>query len=464
MENNFKRKIYNKLLKWKDSNKANNKTALVIKGARQVGKTTIVQEFAQKEYSNVVYINFHTSPEYKDLFNGNLDTDTLVAKLSATSSFKFIPFETLIIFDEIQDCPRARTSLKPFCLDGRYDVIATGSLLGVSGFNRKPNSSIPVGFETHLTMHPMDFKEYLWAIEFNEDIINKVEINLYHVSPIDEFIHNQLLKHYVDYLIVGGMPKVVSQFIATKDFNKVREEQLYILSSYRDDFGKYTNSADKTVINNRDAIKLKKVFDSVPNQLSKQEDASDIKTPTKFRFNQVSSGGKFRNYVEAIDWLSEAGVIKVCHNTSSIDTPISAYSIENQLKIYLNDTGLLMASLSKDVTTSIYNQKDFIYKGFIYESLIADALSKNDVPLYYHSINNNLEIDYIVSTSSGLILLEVKSGKNNPKSLKKSINADKGIRGIKLSKNNIGYIDGMLTMPYYLSYLIDEDFIFPEIL
>ncbi len=463
MENNFKRKIYNKLLKWKDSNKADNKTALVIKGARQVGKTTIVQEFAQKEYSNVVYINFQTSPEFKDLFNGNLDTDTLVAKISASSSFKFIPFETVIIFDEIQDCPRARTSLKPFCLDGRYDVIATGSLLGVSGFNRKPNSSIPVGFETHLTMHPMDFKEYLWAIEFNKDIIDQVETSLYHISPIDEFIHNQLLKHYVDYLIVGGMPKVISKFIATKDFNKVREEQLYILSSYRDDFGKYTNSADKTVINNRDAIKLKKVFDCVPNQLSKQEDVNDAKTPTKFRFNQVSSGGKFRNYVEAIDWLSEAGVIKVCHNTSSIDSPISAYSIENQLKIYLNDTGLLMASLSKDVTTTIYNQKDFVYKGFIYENLIADALSKNDVPLYYHSINNNLEIDYIVSTSSGLILLEVKSGKNNPKSLKKTINVDKGIRGIKLSKNNIGFVDGMLTMPYYLSYLIDENFVFPKI-
>ncbi len=463
MENNFERKIYQKLLKWKENNTGKNKTALLLKGARQIGKTTIALDFAQREYENVVYINFHTMPSYIKLFDGDLDTDTLISRISASSNFKFVPYKTVIIFDEIQECSKARTSFKPFCLDGKYDVIATGSLLGVSGFNKNPHASIPVGFETHLTMYPMDFKEYLWAIDFNKDILSYLEKQLSLVKQIDEIIHEQLLKHYLDYLIVGGMPKAVKKFKETKDFNVVREEQLNILSSYRDDFGKYTNSLDKTTINNKDAIKLKKVFDNVPVQLAREENPQSSNSSTKFRFNEVTSGGKFRNFIDAINWLKEAGVISVCNNLSNVSIPLKSYQIENQLKIYLNDTGLLLASLEKKVTTNIYEKKDFIYKGYIYENLIADALTKNNIPLYFHSIDSRLEVDFVVSTEKDLLVLEVKSGKNNPRSLKKLISTNKDIRGIKLSKNNIGYCDGILTIPYYLAYLIDEDFIYPEV-
>ncbi len=461
MENNFKRKIYQKLQKWKNNNTGKNKTALLIKGARQVGKTTIALEFAHKEYENVVYINFHTTPSFIKLFDGDLDTDTLVARISASTNFKFVPYKTVIIFDEVQECARARTSFKPFCLDGKYDIIATGSLLGVSGFNKNPHASIPVGFETHLTMYPMDFKEFLLATNFNKDILSYLEKQLSLIKPIDEMIHEQLLKHYLDYLIVGGMPKAVSKFKETKDFNIVREEQLNILSSYRDDFGKYTNSLDKTVINNKDAIKLKKVFDNIPLQLAREENTNSSNCSTKFRFSEITSGGKFRNFVEAIDWLKEAGVINVCNNLSNLAIPLKSYQIENQLKIYLNDTGLLLASLDKKVTTNIYLQKNFIYKGYIYENLIADALTKNNLPLYYYSIDSRLEIDFVVTTKNDILVLEVKSGKNNPLSLKKVMNTNRDIKGIKLSKNNIGYYEGILTIPYYLAYLIDEDFIYP---
>ncbi len=463
METKFERKIYQKLLSWKAKNESGSKTALVIKGARQVGKTFTVLEFAKKEYENFVYINFHTSNEYNQYFEGNLDTDTLIAKLTSKNEFNFVPNKTLIIFDEIQECERARTSLKPFCLDGRFDVIATGSLLGVSGFNRNPKASISVGYETHITMHPMDFKEYLWAIGFNKQTLSKLESNVYDITPVDSFFHNQLLNEYKDYMIVGGMPRAVQEFIETKNFNSVKAVQRSIVSAYRDDFGKYTNSLDKTVINNRDSIKLKKVYDSIPIQLSREENTKNKNSSTKFRFSDVTSGGKFRDYVDAIDWLSEAGVINVCYNTSSIMSPINAYKIENQFKIYLNDTGLLFSLLTNDITSAVYQSTNNIYKGYIYENLIADALSKNDVPLFYNATNSDqtLEIDFLIPTNSGLLATEVKASNNPSASLKKVIKKE-NVKGIKLSRNNIGYMNNILSIPYYFAYLIDEEFIYPD--
>ncbi len=455
----YKRKIYQKLLQWKEDNKIKKK-ALVIKGARQVGKTTIVKDFANNEYENVVYLNFTHSNLYNSVFEGDLDVDTIIAKLSLKGDFNFVPYKTIIIMDEIQECPLARTSIKVFCEDGRYDVIATGSLLGVLGYNKKSCSSIPVGFETHIRMHPMDFKEFLWAKGFNEQILNTIEGNVKTLQPIDKFYHNLLMEEYRWYLLIGGMPEAVYMYLETKNYAKVKLVQESILATYRNDFGKYLDYQNKTVINNKDAIKLNKIFDAIPQQLAKVE--TNENNYTKFRFKDVAPNARFRDYVNALDWLEEAGVVCPCYNTSKIESPISAYKINGQFKLYFNDTGLLIASLSNDARTSIIENKDNTYKGYVYENLVADALSKNDLSLYYYG-DYAKEIDFVIPTNKGLLVCEVKSGRAAAKSISKLISSSKDtIKGIKLSNNNIGLMNHILTIPYYLAYLIDEDFEFPE--
>ncbi len=459
----YKRKIYKKLLDWKKRNETGKKTALFLKGPRQVGKTTIVKEFAKNEYENVVYINFMYEDIYNKCFDANLDVDTVISKLSLIGDFKFIPYKTVIIFDEIQECARARSSIKPFCEDGRFDVIATGSLLGVSGYNRNKNASIPVGFETHLTMHPMDFKEFLLAKGFNEDILTKIEDDALKGRKIDDFYHNVLFDELKWYLLIGGMPRVVEIFLETKNYNEARKEQQSIVSSYRNDFGKYLNAQEKESINNKDKLKLNKVFDSIPIQLAKIEKPDEKNSSTKFRFKDIEEGAKFREYSDTIDWLNESGITSICYNTTEVSSPINAYRQENQFKLFMNDTGLLLSMLSGDIISKLTNGSFNTYKGYIFENLVADALSKNDVPLYYNGDDKH-EIDFILPTFNGLVIIEVKSGRASSNSFNKMCaNRKLDIKGIKLSHNNVGIMNNILTLPYYFAYLIDENFEFPQV-
>ncbi len=459
MEKYFRRKIYNDLLKWKESNKTIKQTALLIKGARQVGKTTIVNEFAHNEYENVVYINFMMNQEYKNCFTENLDVDNITSALSRyDKKIKFVPNKTILILDEIQECARARTSIKSFCLDGRYDVIATGSLLGVNGYNKFHNASIPVGFETQIKMYPMDFLEFLWALGYEDDDIQYFKDRLDAKVPIDESTHEKMFDLFKWYMHVGGMPDAVSTYLKTKNINDVRKIQNVILDSYRDDFGKHLNNDEKIVISNVDKSKLNLLYDSIPRQLAKSENLDNINNSLKFKFSEVSQNGKFRDYVDLIQWLSDAGLINVCHNLKVIESPISAYSIPNYFKIFMNDTGLFLASLEYEATKKLWDNSMQTYKGYVFENLVADQLCKNGFKLYYWE-KNPVEIDFVIANNESIFALEVKSSNGKRKSLNEALSKSEGkFKGIKLARKNIGFINGVLTIPYYLAFLLDENF------
>ncbi len=458
MENNFRRKVYEDLKAWKKSNESLKRTGLIIKGARQVGKTTLVQQFANLEYENVVYINFMIDRKYRQCFDGNLDPDTITGLLCGYNpSFKFIPHKTVIIFDEIQECARARSSIKPFCLDGRYDVIATGSLLGVNGYNKYHDASIPVGFETHVHMYPMDFKEFLWALGYSDDYINELSKYVEQCVSIEEPKHEKLFDLYKWYMFVGGMPDAVQAYIKTNNINEVRKVQKFILQTYRDDFGKHLNDNEKVIINNSDKAKLNALYDSIPRQLARSSN-SQGNGSLKFKFSEVNKNAKFREYGDIIQWLSDAGLINVCHNLKTIESPISAYSIDNHFKIFMNDTGLFLASLDAQASKSLWTNDMQSYKGYIYENLISEQLVKNGLKLYYFEKTAS-EIDFVISNNEAIFALEVKANDGRRKSLKLLMEGNKGkIKGIKLAHKNIGFVNDILTIPYYLTFLIDEDF------
>ncbi len=462
MEQIFKRKIYQEFLDWKNRNKEIKQTALVVKGSRQIGKTTIVNQFAHDQYESVIYLNFMTNSNYKECFSGNLDVDTIVSELNfRNKSFKFIPNKTVIIFDEIQECAKARSSIKPFCLDGRYDIIATGSLLGVSGYNKYHDASIPVGFETQIKMHPMDFREFLWALDYTDEDIEYFKSRVQNRIAITESKHNVMFDLYRWYLNVGGMPDAVKTYIKTKDINEVRKMQQLILDSYRDDFGKHLNIKEEILISNKDKSKLNLLYDSIPRQLAKSNDFNDVDTSLKFKFSEIEPNAKFRDYCDLIQWLSDAGLINICHNLSTVSSPISAYAIPNFFKIFMNDTGLFMASLSDEATITLWEDNMAIYKGFIYENVVAEQLVKNGFKLYYYEKKSKNEVDFIISNKQSIFAIETKAKNGKRKSLKdvlSEVDDKEPIKGIKLSRQNIGFSNGILTMPYYLCFLIDDKF------
>ncbi len=458
MNGNFERKIYKKLSAWKKLNVEGNKTALVIKGARQVGKTTIVKHFAQQEYEHIVYINFMNEQKYNSCFEKDLEVDYITQQLNIKNEeFKFYPYKTVIIFDEVQECARARSSIKAFCEDGRYDIIATGSLLGVLGYNRNKTASIPVGFETHLQMYAMDFEEYLWAIGVGKDKIKYLADKLNQLIPIDQPAHEKFLEEYKKFLLIGGMPKAIKTYLTTHDIHAVRAIQQSIMETYRSDFGKHLNTKEQAVTNNNDYAKLNRIYNSIPQQIAREE--KDGKDYNKFKFSEVSHDAKFRNYVDVIQWLEDAGIIHICYNVKDFKEPLLFYKKPNQFKIYMNDIGLLMSTLPNSIVESLSDARMGEYKGYIYENLIADQLIKNGISLYYFG-DSRFEIDFVVSTMKQTLLMEVKSKRGKSKSINAMIK-NNYVKAIKLSGNNIGFTNGMLTIPYYLSFLITDDFIFP---
>jgi len=274
----LKRKIEETLRKWKSSE---NKKPLVLKGCRQCGKTYSVMKFAKENYENVVYVNFMTNEKYNSAFSGSLEVDDIITGLSAlTSSTTFRPGNTCIVFDEIQESPRARTSLKSFCIDGRYDVIATGSLLGVRGYGKHKDSkaSVPVGYETIVTMYPLDFEEFLWANGMPENIIALVKKSLDDIAPVQEAVHIKMAELILKYTVVGGMPEVVQTFVNTHDMGQVRALQTNIVAGYEEDMVKYANDQDKS--------RIRECFESIPKQLSKEN--------KKFQYSAVKKGARPR--------------------------------------------------------------------------------------------------------------------------------------------------------------------------
>ncbi|PWJ67156.1 hypothetical protein SAMN05720473_10126 [Fibrobacter sp. UWB15] len=444
----FKRKILKEFENWKIS--GGKKKALVVKGMRQIGKTSSVLKFARSNYESVVYINFKENENAKKVFEGDLNVSRITIDLSALfPNAHFVENKTVIIFDEIQECANARASIKPFMEDGRYDVICTGSLLGIKGYNRKKGKGVPTGFERIIYMKPMDFEEFLWAKGIGENVIAYLKECFTKKEPVSEATHNAMLRYFKEYLCVGGLPYVVSRFVETNDMNVVWQEQQDILEEYKDDFGKHLDENENEEIDRTLLGRINRVFDSIPAQLAKENN--------KFVYSQLEKKGRSENYQTAIQWLYDCGIINICHNLTNIAEPLEGYKIENTFKIYVQDSGLFVAMLERGTAAKILSGDLGFYKGAIYENIIADCFSKQGRKLFYFRKESGLEIDFVENVGGELAIIEVKATTGRSKSAKTVLSNDNYDAKVcyKLSKNNIGVAGKMVTLPYYMAMFLE---------
>lgn len=452
----LKRKIETILVKWKNSN---SKKPLVIKGIRQCGKTYIVQKFAKENYESAVYMNFILEPNKKSAFAGNIDVDTIILNLSALiPESRFIKGKTCIILDEIQECREARTALKSFQIDGRFDVIATGSLLGVKGYcksERKDDGqdSIPVGYETVVEMHPLDFEEFLWANGINETVIDSVKSCFENEMTVPDGIHNVMMELLYRYVIVGGLPEVVNTFLKTKNIELTYKVQRNLIAEYEEDMVKYADNGDKS--------RIRECFESIPKQLAKEN--------KKFQYSVVRKGSRSSQYISSIQWLEDAGLVQRCYNTQITELPLEGNSIKDCFKLYTTDIGILVAMLDYGTQADILKGNLWGYKGAIFENLMADFLCKSEQKLYYFQKDSGLELDFLVRFRSECVAIEVKAKSGKTKSLKtvlKNQNVYHINNAIKLGKYNVGREDKTLTIPLYMGFLVKDnlaDIIVPDI-
>ena len=415
---------------------------LIIKGCRQCGKTFSVRQFAQKNYAHEIYLNFYENKNYAAVFSGSLEIDHLTMLLSALlgPGAVFEAGKTVIIMDEIQECPEARTSLKFFATDGRYDVIGTGSLLGVSGYGRKP-ASIPVGYEQVEEMYPLDFEEFLWASGIEDSVIMYLRDCLEKEIPVADALHEKLRSLLLQYAVVGGMPAVVQTFIDTHQMNTVLRLQRGILSDYEDDMVKYADKKDKPHI--------RECFQSIPRQLSKEN--------KKFQYSIVKKGSTATKFAGSLQWIEDAGIIRRCYNLSLPELPLDGNSIQDIFKVYMVDNGLLIAMLEDGTQFDVLQGNLYGYKGAIFENLAADILTKMGRKLYYFHKDSGLEIDFVIRYKGQCTLLEVKASTGNTKSTKTILNHPEKYHvgcAIKVGDYNVGRTGNILTLPFYMTFLL----------
>ncbi|MDR3000443.1 MAG: AAA family ATPase [Fibromonadaceae bacterium] len=428
----MKRRILTDFLAWKESRK---NEALLVKGARQIGKTYIIEEFGKKYYKSSITLNFFEKPVLKSIFDGELSADEILKNISLRlPNFKFIKGQTLLFLDEIQECPQARTALKFLAQDSRFDCIASGSMLGIS---YKELASVPVGYERQIEMFSMDFEEFLWAKGIDKDLIEFVKEYYMKKTKIPPDINETILKYLREYMVVGGMPEVVKTFVETGNFAEVHKVQQKILNSYLDDIAKYAATPEK--------IKVRNSFLSIPKQLAKEN--------KKFQFSHVDKKGSARKYENSLEWLRDAGLIKFCTNVSLPVFPLNSYSKDNWFKIYLMDIGMLTAMYGFEMKQAIIeNTLVGSAKGGIYENLIADILCKKHIPLYFYKPENNAqEIEFLLTEKTSIIPVEVKSGNNATVSLNKFMEDFSPPQAIKLITGNLGVAENKITLPLYMA-------------
>lgn len=432
----LRRKIYDKLLAWK--NNKGKKDAILLRGVRQCGKTYIVREFGKREYKNFIEINFIERPDMQAVFSGNLDVDNMVQQIKLSMpGCQFIPGETLLFLDEIQDVPNARTSLKFWTQDGRFDCIASGSLLGM---DYKNEVSIPVGYERQLIMRTLDFEEFIWALGAEVNLKEMLAPYVDGAKRVPEAMHNSLNKYLQEYMVVGGLPEVVDTYIATKDFYQVHLLQEKILRDYQDDIAKYALNQDK--------IKAKQCFLSIPHQLSKENH--------KFQYSVVEKKATARKFTSSLDWLHNAGLIDFAYNVNSPWFPLKAHVKEDQFRVYLCDIGLLVAMYGYQLKIALLSDAlEGPAKGGIYESLVADILAKRGEELYYYKKEDStLEIEFILERECKLVPVEVKARKGSTRSLNELLKMDNIERGYKLTAQNTGVVEKKITLPLYMAAII----------
>ena len=453
----LKRKIESVLSEWKNSKL---KKPLVIKGIRQCGKTYIVRKFAKENYESVVYMNFILEPDKKTAFTGNIDVETIILNLSALiPNSRFINGKTCIILDEIQECREARTALKSFQMDGRFDVIATGSLLGVKGYGKSEmdmeegQDSIPVGYENVVEMYPLDFEEFLWANGINEKVIAIVKSCFENETVVPDGIHKVMMELLYRYVIVGGLPDVVNTFLETKNIEQTYHVQRSLIAEYEDDMVKYAADEDKP--------RIRECFESIPKQLAKDN--------KKFQYSVLRKGARSAQYIGSIQWLEDAGIARRCYNTKVTELPLEGNAVSDCFKLYTTDIGLLVSMLDYGTQADILKGNLLGYKGAIFENLVADFLCKSGQKLYYYQKDSGLELDFMVRYKSECVVIEVKAKSGQTKSLKtvlKNKNVYHINNAIKLGKYNVGREGEVLTIPLYMGFLIKEklaDVIVPDI-
>lgn len=437
----LRRKIEEKLRDWK---RTPNHKPLILKGCRQCGKTFSVLDFAEKNYKHVVYLNFFENADYAAVFSGSLDVDYLVMMLSALLGKEavFVPGETLLILDEIQDYPEARTALKFFHKDGRYDVMGTGSLLGVKGYGRTPKS-VPTGSETVIEMTPLDFEEFLWANGITEPMITLLKRSLEAEVPVPEALHKRLRQLLLQYTVVGGMPEVVQTFVDTKRMDLVLQLQRDLVHSYEDDMVKHAEKADKA--------RIRECFLSIPKQLSKEN--------KKFQYSVVKKGSTSSQYAGSLQWIEDAGIISRCYNLSITELPLDGNAEADVFKVYMNDCGLFVSMLEDGTQYDILQGNLYGYKGAIFENLVADIFSKMGRRLYYFRKDSGLEVDFVIRYKGECTLVEVKASNGNTKSTRTILKHPERYhvkQAIKLADSQVGRSGELLTLPLYMAFLLRE--------
>lgn len=438
----LKRKIYRQLIEWKNNHKKN---CLMVKGARQVGKTYLIREFGKREYKSYVEINFIKNKELKAIFSGELEVEEIYKRMSAQiKNLNLIPHETLIFLDEIQACGTARTSLKFLAEDGRYDIVTSGSLLGLTygeddDEETEEPVSVPTGYETFLTMYSLDFEEFLWADGYDESAILTLKEYFDKNEAVPEQINQKYEQLFREFMAVGGMPEVVANYVENHDFTKVAELQNKILADYYFDISKHAKGVEK--------IKVRKCYDAIPKQLAKEL--------TKFQYSTVEKGQTSKKYGGSVQWLKDSCLVNSCNNVREAYIPLMANSIDEQFKLYVNDTGLLCAMYGFETKKALLNNTlQGNAKGGIYENVISECLIKKGYAIYYYRPDNDHELEFIIEKDACVVPIEVKAGNTATKSLNNFMKDYKAQIGYKLINGNVGFCDGKKTIPHYMVMFI----------
>lgn len=432
------RKIDAVLKAWKGKE---NRLPLIIKGARQIGKTEAIRHFARKSYSSVVEINFALEKQYQSIFDNGFSVDSILRNISLYDpGLVFPPGETLIFFDELQACPNCATSLKSFAQDGRYDVICSGSLMGINYQEIESNS---VGYKEDYNMYSLDFEEYLWAKGYREEQIDVLYERMISLTPLSQTEYAVMLENFREYMVLGGMPAIVFLFVQQKHYSGTLQMQRQLLLDYEEDITKYAAGLDKA--------KILDIYRKIPVFLGREN--------KKFQISKVRSGARNREYIGTVDWLINAGIVNACYCMALPELPLRGnYNPENY-KLYLADTGLLVGALDDEVQEDLRANRNFnTYKGALYENAVAEMLVKQGYPLYfYRNEKSTLEMDFFLRDADSLVPLEVKAEDSATKSLKSLIAKDtySDIRyGIKLANKNIGFNGQFYTFPYFLGFML----------
>ena len=447
----LQRKILKELLDWK--NRPHH--PLIVRGLRQIGKTFIVRQFGNENYENVVYLDLRSNRAVHKAFDGNFDVNQMILSITSTDpSAHFVPGKTLLILDEIQDCTNARSSLKYWDLDGRFDVICTGSFLGVKGFRNPYVRGIPVGYEEQMTMYPLTFREFLENTGMDSNVFDYVSKSLAEKTMIDPAVHDSMRNLYLQYLIVGGMPEAVLKFFETYDLNQVREIQRRILQSIRDDFGRYKDSSGNDAVNEVLKLRAEACLNSLPAQLSK-----DYK---KFQYSLVDVKGHSPEKADGLQYLEDVGLVVRSYNTRELVYPLEAAKIATEFKIFHIDTGLLVSQLGEDVSVKILSGDLGAYKGAIAENMVASSFAKTDVELYYfHAPSGSPELDFLYEANGKVGIIECKATNNRATSMK-FVLANPQKYGehpaVKIADANVGGGNGFDTYPLYaLGFMEKKD-------